>query len=388
MDKKIRLELNKYNPLPRSLREPASVDVARAELDVDLAKLYHHYYLDTYGRSPPSPDATQFEHVRFLTPDASFRFLGSGLGASTSARRSKSTELGQAFCRWFLHDHLGITYFAHIGELLDRQAVRGIAGCKVERTAVGDTPDYLCAEDASAIYLGEAKGRYTSVSFKSKEFEDWRSQFTRVRVLDAAGVPRTVKGHIVATRFATEEDSSRIQSKIFAEDPQTEGAEPLDERASRGLAAATIGIHYSHIAQKLNQPLLAAALWNGVPLPNEILVPTILWRLELDPVKNRLFVGGYYPGPSGESAFTLRDNNLSRARSDPLRLDQPTGTFVGVEACLFRSLVAASRSNGIVGAQLPRLEAGERIYSAISMLRDGSILGPIGFFTPVSTEIL
>lgn len=388
MDKKIRLELNEYNSLPPSLREPSSVDVPRAVLDVDLAKLYHHYYLDTYGRVPPSPDATQFEHVHFLTPDTSFRFLGSGLGASTSARRSRSTELGQAFCRWFLHDHLGITYFAHIGELLDRQDARGIAGCKVERTAAGDTPDYLCAEDASAIYLGEAKGRYTSISFKTKEFEDWRSQFKRVRVLDATGVPRSVKGHIVATRFATEEDNPRIQSKIFAEDPQTEGAEPLDEQASRGLAAATIGIHYSHIVQKLNQPLLAAALWNGVPLPNEILVPAILWRLEFDPVKNRRFVGGYYPGPSGESAFTVQDGNLRRIQNDPLRLDQPTGTFVGVEAGIFRSLVAACRSNGIIGTRLPRLETGERIYSAISILRDGSVLGPVEFFTPVTQETL
>lgn len=118
MDKKIGLELNAYVTIPSSLRDPSSKGAARKEIDVDLAKLYHHYYLDTYGRSPPSPDAAQFEHVRFLMPDADFRFLGNGLGASTSARRSKSAELGQAFCRWFLHDHLGITYFAHSGEAI------------------------------------------------------------------------------------------------------------------------------------------------------------------------------------------------------------------------------------------------------------------------------
>jgi hypothetical protein len=388
MDKKIRLELNEYDPIPPSLRDPTSVDKSRAEVNVDLAQLYHHYYLDTYGRVPPSPDATQFEHVRFLMPDASFRFVGKGLGASTSARRSRSTELGQAFCRWFLHDHLRITYFAHISELLDRQEARGIAGCKVERTTAGDTPDYLCAQDASGVYLGEAKGRYSSISFKTKDFEDWRNQFKRVRVLDAAGVPRTVKGHIVATRFATEVDSSRIQSKLFAEDPQTEGDAPLDERAARALASVTIGIHYSHIAEKLNQRLLAAALWNGIPLPKEILVPVTLWRLELDPVKTRLFVGGYYPGPTGGSALTIHDGNLSRASNDPFRLDQGTGTFVGVEAHLFRGLVAACRSGGNIGTQLPRFETGERIYSGISILRDGSILGPIEFFTPVSQETL
>lgn len=388
MDKKIRLELNEYDPIPPSLCQSHAPDVPCDELSVDLAKLYHHYYLDTYGRLPPSPDPTQFEHLRFLMPASSFRFLGNGLGSSTSARRSKSTELGQAFCRWFLHEHLDITYFAHVGELMDRQDVRGIAGCKLERIAKGDTPDYLCAKSASSIYLGEAKGRYSSVSFKTKEFEDWRKQFTRVHVLDATGAVRRVKGHIVATRFATEEDSPRIQSTIFAEDPYTEGERGLDELASQSLALAVIGIHYSHIAEKLNQPLLAAALWNGISLPNEILVPTILWRLNLDTVKERLFVGGYYPGPTGESAFSIKDGGLRQLQADPFRLDQPTGTFVGVEASVFRSLVASCRSSGIVGPQLPRLEVGERIYSAISLLRDGSVIGPVEFFTPVSQETL
>lgn len=386
MDKTILLGLNEYDPLPRSLCEPASNDVPKAQLDVDLAKLYHHYYLDTYGKRPPSPNPAHFEHVRFLVPDKEFRFLGNGLGASTSARRSKSTELGQAFCRWFLHEHLGIAYFAHISEMLDRQRVRGIAGCTIERTAAGDTPDYLCAENASAIYLGEAKGRYTPISFKSKEFVAWRNQFKRVRVLDDTGTPCRIKGHIVATRFATEEDGARIQSKIFAEDPQTEGERRLGETASSGLAMATIGIHFSHIAEKLNQPLLSAALWNGVRLPDEILVPAFLWRLELDTVKNRRFVGGYYPGPTGESAFKLQDGNLVRRPVDPFRLDQPLGTFVGLEVEVFRSLVASCRSTGVVGPRLPRIDPGERIYSAISLLRDGSVLGPMDLFTPVAFE--
>ncbi len=126
MNKKILLELDKYDPLPQLLRQPAMPRSAVTALDVDLAKLYHHFYVDMYGKSPPSPDPAQFEHIRFLMPDASFRFIGDGLGASTAARRSKSTELGQAFCRWFLHDYLNITYFAHISELLDRQEARTI----------------------------------------------------------------------------------------------------------------------------------------------------------------------------------------------------------------------------------------------------------------------
>lgn len=106
MDKTIQLELNKYSPIPPSLCDPLGATLSRPDVPVDLAQLYHHYYLDTYGRGPPSPDPAHFEHVRFLTPGIPFRFLGDGLGASTSARRSRSTELGQAFFRWFLHQHL------------------------------------------------------------------------------------------------------------------------------------------------------------------------------------------------------------------------------------------------------------------------------------------
>jgi hypothetical protein len=388
MDKKILLRLNEYKPIPPSLCDPANPLGARDELVVDLAKLYHHYYLDTYGRAPPAPDPAQFEHVRFLTPASSFRFLGDGLGASTSARRNKSNELGQAFCRWFLHEHLGITYFAHVGELIDRQEARAIAGCRIERTGQGDTPDYLCAENTVSVYLAEAKGRYPSISFTSKMFAEWRSQFTRVRVLDGSGVPRAVKGHIVATRFATEEDSARIQSTIFAEDPQSPGERPLADDSARNLATAVIGVHYARIAQKLNQPLLAAALLNGISLPQEILVQVILWRMELDPMKHRLFIGGYYPGPDGDPAFDVRDGKVRALRGDPLRLDQPTGTFVGVEANVFRAVVASCRLNGRVGPQLPKLEDTGRIYSAISMLRDGSTIGPVEFFTPVGAETL
>ena len=282
MNKKIRLALNNYNPIPPSLLEPPFENISRGELEVDLAKLYHHYYFDNYETTPPSPDPTCFEHVRFLMPSESFRFLGKSLGSSTNARRSKSTELGQAFCRWFLHEHLEIIYFAHISEILDRQEARNIANCKVERIAAGDAPDYLCAKNASSIYLGEAKGRYTPISFTSQEFQGWRNQFSRVRVLNSRGIPRSVKGHIVATRFATESDSPKIQSKIFAEDPETEGEGPPNEGEFGSLASAVIGLHYSRIAQKLNQPLLAAALWNGTRLPDEILVNAIVWKLDID----------------------------------------------------------------------------------------------------------
>ena len=388
MKKTLRLELNEYRPIPVGLRQPSAVGVAVPELSVDLANLYHHYYLDTHGRVPPSPDPAHFEHVRFLTPDPCFRFLRDGLGASTSARRAKSAELGQAFCRLFLHDYLGVSYFAHISELLDRQAVRELEGCRIERVAVGDAPDYLCATNRATLYLGEAKGRYTSIGFRTREFQRWRDQFSRVRVLDASGAARTVKGHVVATRFATERASDRIQSTIFAEDPDTEGDGPLGEQALYDYSAIVMGMHYSRLAEKLDQPLLAAALWNGIRLPEEIMVPVTLWQLHIDPIKDRLFVGGYYAAPTGGSYFDVSDDGVPRVMRDPFRLDRPRGTFVGVEFDVFRKVVEAVRTTGRIEPGLPEARSVEPIYSAISLLRDGSALGPIEFFSPVNTTEL
>ncbi len=382
MEKNVGLALNKYTVIPHSVRLSPAQNVTNPVVPVNLARLYHHYYLDSYGRSPPKPDPAHFEHLRFLMPTVDFRFQGEGLGVSKAAKRHRSTELGQAFCRWFLHDHLNITYFAHIEHLLSRQMHKAFGSCAIRRVAAGDAPDYFCAENVDRVFLAEAKGRYTSISFKSKEFNAWRQQFNRVQVVDATGTARSVKGHVVATRFATESDIAAIRTTLFAEDPESAGDSPLEGETARALGTAILGEHYGRIAEKLNQPLLAAALFNGTAIPDEILIQVVSWELALDPVKGRRFIGGYFPGPNGESAFEIREGKIQVRHSDPLRLDAPTGTFFGVEEKIFRQIVSFARSSGLLDRQLVRLDNIEPIYSAISMLRDGSVVGPIEFFIP------
>ncbi len=388
MNKTIQLKLSKYDVVPNSLRFDSRLNLARPDVSVNLGALFHHYYLDTYGRCPPDPNPTAFEHVRFLMPTQDFRFQGKALGASTAARRSRSSELGQAFCRWFLHDHLNITYFAHMSEVIDRQLHRAFQGCSIKRTVAGDTPDYLCAESVERVYLAEAKGRYNSISFSNAEFDVWRAQFERVQVFDHRGVPRRVKGHIVGTRFATETNGKSVNTTLFAEDPETNGDGPLEGDAARGLGATVIRMHYGRFAEKINQPLLAAALVNALPLPEEIRVPIVLWRSVLDPVKDRRFVGGYFPGPSGGPAFEITDGGVQFRSNDPFRLDAENGTFVGLEENIFRQLVQISRSTESLDQEIRSLESFEPFYSAISILRDGSVVGPVELFLPVMTATL
>lgn len=77
MKKKLQLALNKYKPIPPKL-QGESEESPKTIIDLDLAALYHHFYLDTYGTQPPNPDPAQFEHMRFLVPDDKLRFQGEG----------------------------------------------------------------------------------------------------------------------------------------------------------------------------------------------------------------------------------------------------------------------------------------------------------------------
>src|SRR5690348_6853685 len=114
MERVLKLALNNFDTTPPSLQDADGTGKPVTEVTVNLASLYHHYYLDFYGHAPPDPDPTRFEYLRFLSPTADFRLSGEGIGDCTVIRRHSSTALGQAFCRWFLHDHLGMTYFAHM----------------------------------------------------------------------------------------------------------------------------------------------------------------------------------------------------------------------------------------------------------------------------------
>lgn len=372
MKKSLHLALSKYNPIPQSLRG-AHVGQTVGAIDVDLAALYHHYYLDNYGIAPPSPDPAQFEYLRFLVPNADFRFQGDGLTISTSARRSSSTQLGQAFCRWFMHEHLGIKYFAHMSSLIGTHDP-SFHGFSVERTQPWDTPDYLCSAGLGSVVVAEAKGRYTPVSFTNREFGSWREQFKRVRVLDENGVPVSVKGHIVATRFATEH-RTRVDSKLYAEDPNTEGQEPISQRTEALLSKQIAASHYADILLKLDQAHMSFALRNQLLMEPEIRITATIWRFSVGRRSAELFVGGYHGGYSDRPLIEIVDDHVVRQRPDPFRLGIHSGTFVGVELSVFKHLVQVCRgSAGLLEDSIPEVNPVEGTYSGLACSVMGRLL--------------
>lgn len=380
MQKTLQLALNKFETIPNGLRENPSANAPVDEITVDLARLYHHFYLDTRGFTPPNPDPAQFDHLSLLLPQTEFRVRGEGFGLGGSFRKHVSNELGQAFCRWFLYEHVNVTYFAHMGSVLGRSTHAAFGGITVQRVKNGDTPDYFCAEHSNKVFLAEAKGRATPISFANAEFMKWRKQFETVVVKGPDGVPRSVKGFIVGTRFAAETMSASVKSKLYAEDPESFGREPLFEQ--RGLGNAIVSLHYSDIAAKLRQPVLAAALATGLQVPPEIQFPAIVWEIQLGPLQKIRFVGGYFPGP-GVAPSRIENGRLIWEPSDPLRLDLSGGTFVGVEEKTFASMCQMTRSSEVRSVLIEPLQDVVPFYSGISFLRDGSLIAPLEFMRPV-----
>ena len=381
MERSIGLAINNFAKTPSSLRKSGPSSEPVEQITVNLAQLFHHYYLDNYLRTPPDPDPAQFEYLKFLAPTPDFRIQSDGLGASTASRRHRSCELGQAFCRLFLHDHLNITYFAHLEHVLDKPTHKAFNGLCVERTHSGDVPDYFCAENVSQIYIAEAKGRYSSIGFSTKEFSAWRAQFGRITVRDRHRKTLKVKGYIVGTRLATEEDGIRIQSKIFAEDPSTQGDITAGGSNQGILSAGVISLHYGGIAEKINQPILAAALLNGYTTPPEILFPVVVWELLTGPLAGTRFVGGYY----SKVPVRIIDNNgtFTLSSHNPLDLASPNATFFGVEQNIFSAMVNIARYGSQTTTDVPIFDELQPFYSGVSILRDGSIIAPLEFLRPV-----
>ncbi|MQW02803.1 hypothetical protein GHK45_02855 [Sinorhizobium meliloti] len=316
--------------------------------------MFHHYYLDTRGYAPPDPDPVRFEYLDLFTSSEELRAVGDGLGIGTAFRRASSSLLGQAFCRWFLHDHLNVTYFAHMDDVLNRPPHPDFGEHSVKRLKAGDAPDYLCAENAHEVFLAEAKGRVNSVSFKNAEFERWRKQFERVAVIDGSGTNVSVKGHIVATRFATQADSHRTKSKLFAEDPASPGRRQL--RDAPEIGSAVIALHYADLVAKLRQPILSSSLRLGSPVPGEILFPAFTWEFIGPPLQGKRFVGGYFPDRHQLSAtkLTLNGDQSAFLSPDPWRLDLTPGTFFGIVENIFEGLCAMARNGDRQASEIQR----------------------------------
>ena len=154
MHKSVKLALHKFPAVPISLENPTKPGEAVSEIVVDLADLYHHYYIQSFELAPPNPNPAHFEHVRYLEACTPFRFQKGGLSANKTKKQNISNELGEAFCRRSLDMHLDITYVARIDDVRDHGALAFAAGVSVESDdgVEGDAPDYFYVSLPAAMF--------------------------------------------------------------------------------------------------------------------------------------------------------------------------------------------------------------------------------------------
>ena len=107
----------------------------------------------------------------------------------------------------------------------------------------------------------------------------------------------------------------------------------------------------------------------------------------MEPLLGKRFVGGYFPGPDGAPPIQWSAGKTIFLSSNPWRLDVAPGTFVGVEETIFRNLCEMGRLGDRHAAQVNQFPDLQPFYSAISLLRDGSIVGPVEFFNPIGMNV-
>ncbi|MGE5456984.1 MAG: hypothetical protein ACM3RX_01375 [Methanococcaceae archaeon] len=293
MYKRIKFSLKNYPSTPNALRAIQTIDSPCNDFIVQLARLYHHYYTDFWGVKPINPDHTNFEYLRYLDSCNDFRFLSARVSNSTAQKRVISFSMGQAFCRYFLYEFSGITYFAHMDKVLNKELHPAFDGMKVKRIAEGSVPDYLCAKSVSKPFIAEAKGRFSNIDFNSVEFNEWRQQFTRIRVFDRNSIPKKIKGFIIGTKFSTDTQSVKNKSKVYSEDPNTDGEEYINSD-NLGIGKGCIALHYARLLSKLGLQLLASSLDEGFVVPSELSFNLPIWRCKYPPLEGETFIGGYF----------------------------------------------------------------------------------------------
>lgn len=365
----IELALSDFPSTPTTLLDEFGKPAT--SITLSIKELFHHYWLAKYGDAPRS---NVFEYEAGLTAGPEWRMKGAGIGADTESRRNVSNELGKAFARWFLYTHLGHTYFCPF-EIAMARSQAG-PGHQWSRREPGDLPDYVCGTSSADINLLEAKGRYSSVTFDTKEFGDFRKQLGRARLCDAAGKEIAVKGFISAARWGTE-DKPKVKSKLWIEDPWTDG-ERID-RYPGSVGTSMILGHYVSIFRRLQLPVIADSLQFGFPLSQrQTGARRGVWICRAGPLAGRKFVGGIIPIHGIDEYWPHHYDGWER---NPFVLLPPM-QFFGLEAATFATVIDAARSGTDGLLRLEPVGVPEPLGS-ISLLRDGSIRGPASYFEAI-----
>lgn len=388
LKKTIKLNLKDVSPVPKSLRGRGGAADPAGEIAIDFQSLAHHLYIDTFDIEPPDPNPEADTYRRFVANTQDFRWFGKGLGSHKEVRIGLMNRFGKAFCRWVLHDHFDVVYFAHMDQVLGGNAISQAQGVRVERISSGDTPDYLCAIRSFGVCLAEAKGRAGTIGFDKPEFQAWRDQFSRVEVRNASGDQESVKGFIVATRMVSD-DRPKTFSTMWIEDPRSPGEARGGEAIDPGLSELVGRRHYSAILSRLRLPLYSEALRQGAVVAEEVSPQMGVWEFLLPPLRGMLFVGGYIPARGFDPRAVWWDWPRSQYWSNvQLDLTARGSLFFGLQLDRYRgirSLIVTEDEDfrSVEGSFPERARSRDDFLTELprgtSLLKDWSLLCPLEY---------
>ena len=374
MKRTVELHMKAFPAIPASLEDDTNPEGHALDIEVPILDLFLHYWKDKYGVDPgPEPTLSQFEYVNFITDSDDLRFKR-GFGAQKEAKRNMSNELGRAFARWFLTEHLDMEYFADLDAVLTSQPVPQLGSHHVERIEDGDLPDFVAVDASRDIAFVEAKGRRSKIAFTKPEFQDWRDQVERVALVDRSGEYVSAKGYVVATRIVTA-DNPRTYAGLYAEDPWTHG----ERRYERGADAhlGVIALHYGTVLSRLRLDLLAAALLENFTLDEQVTIPAARWTGRHHRISGRRFIGGVSRWPL--SAVFPR-GWWPHGPTAPWDLDAPSTTFFGIEEGVLRAVRRIiNRGREYANEVEPLVLDGEPTTTLVTH-RDGLVMGPVNYF--------
>lgn len=373
MTRTLRLELSQFPKTPGSLLDPTT-RLPVSSVSMPVKGVLHHYFLAKYGAG--ILDRGIYEYEQCLTKGPDWRFLGTGIGADKEAKRNSSNELAKGVVRWFLHEHLGFTYFCPLEDLLGKTNPDGSGWKRVER---GNVADYVCGASKADVNVLEVKGRYHSVGFNTKEFGTFREQLQRARLHDSNSQALGVKGFIGVAHWATEA-REKTYTKLRVEDPVTEGQPSGSDGYPRDVGLAMVAGHYVPVLNLLGLSAHAAAIRDRSPLAGMTNDEVLRWRCTRGPLAGRVFVGHKVPPlqlPGLSPSVLVRFWELMTRDWPPYLL--PESTFFGLEDAVFQRVLVVVRNGLAAASEIEPVGVPERRASS-SMLRDGSVIGPADYF--------
>jgi hypothetical protein len=383
VNRSIVLALNQFAVLPPKLAGIAGQLATGAEIVCDVKSVMHHYFLAKFGAS--ADDRGSYEYEGFLTDGPDWRFRGRGIGADKESKRNVSNELAKGLARWFFDNYLDFTYFCPFENLVGRV---NDDGSRWKRAEDGDLPDYVCGRGVLEPNLLEVKGRYESVTFTAKKFSEFRAQIQRAELVDSNGASIQVKGFVSVARWATQ-DTPRVRTRLLVEDPATRGEQPGADGFPRAIGRAMVRGHYGPVLALLRLPLHAEAIRSGRTIVEQTGATRGIWECVGSRLKGRRFVGGLLPDGAGWGCalpWSLLNAEILGAFwhaiqwSSPFVL-APTPQFFGLEEHIMKTLLDAMRLER-EPPDIPIAEVPQDL-DALSLHRDGTVLGPADYFRPI-----